>query len=83
VRRHRAGAQVVAIGEAAGQHDQVELGQIGLAVPDHLRARVPVIALEGDRRHVASRLLREDERRRISWAAACAREFAPHQLSNW
>src|SRR5690606_22954652 len=35
--RHRAAAQIVAVGEPARQHDQVEaLGQFGLGVPDHL-----------------------------------------------
>src|SRR5690606_1127809 len=38
-----AGAQVVAVGEAAGQHDRVDILQIGVAVPqrDRLGARDP------------------------------------------
>ena len=37
VRGHGAAAQVVAVGEAAGQHDQVGGGHRGVAVPDHAR----------------------------------------------
>src|SRR5258708_7354467 len=36
MRRHGAGAQIVAIGEAAGQHDQVAPRQLAVAVPDQL-----------------------------------------------
>ena len=39
-RRHRPAAQVVAVGEAAGQDNQVEaVGQSGVAVPDHVHVR--------------------------------------------
>ncbi len=36
MRRHRAAAQVVAEAEAAGDDDQVETGDVGILVPDHL-----------------------------------------------
>ena len=50
MRRHRAAAQIVAVGEAAGDHDQVEAGEVGLLVPDHARRG----ARAGQRdRHVA------------------------------
>ena len=32
---HGAGAQIVAVGEAARQHDQVAGRHVGIAVPDH------------------------------------------------
>ncbi len=37
LRRHGAAAQIVAVGEAAGYHDQVGLGEIAVPVPHHLR----------------------------------------------
>ena len=37
VRRHRAATQVVAIGEAAGQHDQIGRRKLGVAMPDDRR----------------------------------------------
>ena len=37
LRRHGAAAQIVAVGEAAGDHDQVGLFEISVAMPDHLR----------------------------------------------
>ncbi len=38
VRRHRAGAQIIAIGKTAGQGDEVEpLGKVGIAMPDAQR----------------------------------------------
>src|SRR3954467_268099 len=37
MRRHRAAAQIVAIGKPAGQHDQIGIGQAALAMPDARR----------------------------------------------
>jgi hypothetical protein len=37
LRRHGAAAQIVAVGEATRQHDQVGLLEIAVTVPDHLR----------------------------------------------
>jgi hypothetical protein len=35
VRRHRADPEVIAIGEAARQHDEIDRLEIALAMPDH------------------------------------------------
>ena len=52
----RAGAQVVAVGEAAGDDDRVDAGEVGLLVPDQPRLadqragvqRVPLVAGAGE-----------------------------------
>ena len=46
-RRHGAAAQIVAVGEAAGHADQVELRQLGLLVPDPQHG-LPEHGLHGD-----------------------------------
>jgi hypothetical protein len=39
-RCHGAGAQVVAIGEATRQHDEIDIGDLGIGVPHHVRLLV-------------------------------------------
>ena len=43
-RRHRPAAQVIAKAEAAGNHHQVEVAQIGVLMPDHPRLLAEAIA---------------------------------------
>jgi len=37
MRRHRAATQIIAVGKAAGNNDQIEVRQFGVAVPDFER----------------------------------------------
>ena len=45
--RDGAAADVVAVGEAARQHDRVEAGEVGVAVPDVLGLEAEVAASRG------------------------------------
>ena len=62
LRRHRAAAQIVAVGKAAGKDNQIERGQGGFAMPDH-RRRAPARGLQCYRRiAVAVRSGKNDDR---------------------
>ena len=63
MRRHGAGAEIIAVGEAARQHDQIACRQHAVAVPDHGR-RLARGGFERDRRvAVAIRSGKDDDAR--------------------